>query len=207
MLGLEQIIITFSYLGILLLMTSNGFISIPSSQFLYLIAGYFAFTGDLNLGLIIVVGALGHTIGNYVMYEIARRKGVKYSVKFIKYFFRLMDPEKEIKKFEIAFKKRSKFLLFVGKLANPSKIFISIPAGIVKMNRVVFLIIAYITSAIWASIFVFLGYYFGKSYTNFGYIGGVLLIVFVVVMMYFYRLMNSDEVLAEVENKKRKKKN
>src|SRR3989339_1298272 len=122
MLSLELIIITFSYLGILLLMITNGFIALPSSQFLYLIAGYFAFTGDLNVGLIILIGALGHTIGNFIMYEVARRKGAKYSVKFIKFFFRLMDPEKEVKKMEIAFKKRSVFLLFIGKLANPSKI-------------------------------------------------------------------------------------
>lgn len=198
MFSLEEIIITFSYFGILLLMTSNGIIAFPSSQFLYLIAGYFAFTGDLNLGFIILIGALGHTIGNFILYEIARRKGAKYAVKFVKYLFQFNDPEKEVKKFEIAFRKRSNFLLFIGKLANPSKIFIPIPAGIVKMNRFNFLIITYITSAIWSCIFVFLGYYFGKSYTNFGYIGAVLIVVFIIVMMYFHKLMNSDEVLKEV---------
>lgn len=197
--SIEQIIISLSYTGILLLMISNGFISFPSSQILYVIAGYFAFTGDLNLILIIAIGALGHTIGNYILYEISRQKGMKYSIKFIKYMFQLTDPYKEIRKFQITFNKKPLFFLFIGKLVNPIKLFISIPAGIAKMNRALFLIIVYITSAIWASIFTFIGYYFGKSYENFGYIGAVILIIAVLVMSYFYKLMNSNEVLKELE--------
>lgn len=202
MISIEQLIISFSYFAIFILMTSNGIISFPSSQILYIVAGYFAFKNDLNFILIILIGALGQSLGNYILYEISRKKGLKYSVKFIRYLFQLSDPEKEIKKFQIAFKKRSKFLLFIGKLANPSKIFIPIPAGISKMNRVIYLIITYITSAIWAIIFTSIGYYFGKSYNNFGYFGAIMLIIFVLVMGYFYKLMNSTEVLEELEKNK-----
>ncbi len=203
MYSIEELIITFSYFGIFFLMTSNGIVSFPSSQILYILAGYFAFTGDLNIFYIILIGALGNTLGNLFLYEVSRKKGLKYSIKFIKYLFQLSDPEKEIKKFQIAFKKRSKFLLFVGKLANPSKIFIPIPAGIAKMNRGIFLLIIYITTIIWASIFTSIGYYFGKSYNNFGYIGAILIVVFIIVMSYFYKLMNSNEVLEELEKEEK----
>lgn len=202
--SIEEIILSLSYFGILLLMTSNGFWAFPSSQFLYLAAGYFAFTQDLNLGLIIFIGALGHTIGNYILYEISRKKGLKYSIKFIKYMFAFSDPEKEVKKFQIAFKKKSILFLFIGKLANPSKIFIPIPAGISKMHRGIYLFITYITSAIWATVFTLIGFYFGKSYENFGYFGAGLLVLFLLIMMYFYKFMNSSEVLKELnENEKR----
>lgn len=204
--SIEQIIISLSYLGILLLMTSNGFCGFPSSQFIYLAAGYFAFEKELSLSLIILIGALGHSIGNLILYEIARKKGLKYSVKFIKFFFQLQDPELQIKKFQIAFEKKSKFLLFIGKLANPSKIFIPIPAGIIKMNRITYLIITYITSAIWGSIFTFIGFYFGKSYENFGFIGAGLIFVFILVMAYFYKIMNSKEILDEIKNEKQEEK-
>jgi membrane protein DedA with SNARE-associated domain len=177
--SIEQIILTLSYFGILILMISNGIIAIPSSQLIYIIAGYFAFTNDLNLALVILIGALGHSIGNYILYEISRKKGMDYSIKFIKFLFQFQDPKKEIKKFQLVFNKKSKTWLFIGKLANPSKIFIPIPAGIAKMNRFTFLIITYITSAIWASVFVLIGFYFGKSYENFGYIGAILIIIFV----------------------------
>ncbi len=208
MMGLEEIIITFTYFGILFLMTLNGFISFPSSQLVYIIAGYFAFTSDLNLLYIILIGALGQTIGNLILYEVARKKGVKYSIKFIQIFFPMLDSEKEVRKLQIAFNKRQKTLLFIGKLANPSKIFIPIPAGIAKMNRAIFLIITYITSSLWALGFALIGYYFGKSFKNFGFIGIGLLIAFILVMIYFYRLMNSDEVMKELnkDNKKTIKK-
>jgi len=197
--SIEQIILTFSYFGILALMVSNGFFSFPSSQILYLVAGYFAFTGDLNLFVVILIGALGHSLGNLIMYEVSRKHGIKYSVKFVKFFFHFGNPEKEIKKFQLAFEKRSKFLLFVGKLVNPIKIFISIPAGIIKMNRFIFLIIVYITSAIWASIFTLIGFYWGKSYENFGFIGLGVLVIAIIVMTYFYKLMNSDEILKKLD--------
>jgi len=205
--SIEEIILNLSYLGILLLMTSNGFWAFPSSQILYIIAGYFAFTGELNLFSIILFGAIGHTIGNYILYEIARKKGLKYSTKFIKFMFKFTDPETEIKKFNIAFKKKSKLFLFIGKLANPSKIFIPIPAGIAKMNRLIFIIIVFITSALWGTAFSYFGYYFGKSYENFGYIGVVLLLLFIGVSSYFYKFMNSKEILLELKKEEKLEKN
>lgn len=182
-------------------MTSNGVVSFPSSQILYAISGYFAYTGELTISLIIGVGALGHSLGNYILYEIARRRGVKYASKFVKFFFQLSDPEREIKKFQTVFNKKSIFWLFVGKLVNPIKVFIPIPAGIAEMRRTLFLPIVYVTSAIWASIFTFIGFYFGKSYENFGYIGAIILILAVIVMGYFYKLMNSKEIIEEVDKK------
>ena len=200
--SIEELIISFSYFAILILMSLNGVISFPSSQLLYILAGYFAFQGDLNPIYVILIGALGHSIGNYFLYETSRRKGLKYSIKFVKYLFPFSDAEKEVKKFQIAFKKRSIFFLSIGKMVNPIKLFISIPAGVTKMNRAVFLVIVYITSGIWASIFVGFGYYFGKSYENFGFIGAGLLIVALIVMSYFYKLMNSEDVLKELAEKK-----
>ena len=196
---IEQLIITLSYFGILLLMTINGIIAFPSSQLIYIIAGIFAYAGDLNVILVILIGALGHTIGNYILYEIARRKGIDYSLKFLKILTIAKDPRKEIKKVEIAFKKKGNWFLFIGKLVNPIKIFIPIPAGISKMPRVTFLIISYITSTIWATIFTLIGYYFGKSYENFGFIGLGMLIIFVTVIIYFYKYINSQEILNEIE--------
>lgn len=199
---IEEIIISFSYFAIILLMTSNGVTGFPSSQIIYIISGWFAYQGSLFLLPIILIGALGHTIGNLIQYELAKRKGLEYSVKFIKYLFPLNDPILEVKKVIIAFKKKSILLLIIGKLVNPLKIFISIPAGISKMNIFIFLPIVYITSAIWAIIFTLIGYYFGKSYSNFGYVGVIAFLIFIGVSFYFYKYMNSEEILKEIKTKK-----
>jgi membrane protein DedA with SNARE-associated domain len=190
---IESIIINLSYLGIFLLMISNGFIANPSSQVLYIIAGYFAFTGKLSFALIILFGAIGNTIGNFILYELARRKGLHYLKKF-KIF-----PEKEIRKVQIAFKKRGAWFLFIGKLIPALKIFVPIPAGLAKMNRIKYGIIIFISSAIWASIFTGIGYIFGKSTDVFRVYSVILIIIAAIVIFIFYRYMNSAEVIKEIE--------
>jgi len=189
----ETIIISFSYLGIFVLMVSNGFISFPSSQVLYIIAGYFVFTGNLNIGLVVFAGALGNTIGNIILYEVARRKGMHYLTKFP--IFR----EKELRKVQVAFQKKGIWFLAIGKLVPALKVFVPIPAGIAKMNRTLYASIVAITSIIWSFPFLAIGFYFGKSSKVFGNYAIILTIIAFVVMTVFYKFMNSDEVVQEIE--------
>ncbi len=196
--SLESIITQLSYLGILLLMIANGVISFPSSQILYIIAGYFASIGKLNFLLILIFGAVGNTIGNIILYEISRRKGLHYITKW------KMFPEKEIRKVQIAFNKKGSWFLFIGKLLPAIKVFVPIPAGLAKMHRGLYLFIISVSSFIWAGIFTGIGFVFGKSANFFNIYAPVLLIVAFVVVWIFYRYMNSEEVIKEVEGLKRK---
>jgi membrane protein DedA with SNARE-associated domain len=174
-------------------MISNGFISFPSSQVLYIIAGYFVFKGDLSLAAVIAVGTLGNTIGNIILYEVARGKGLAYLTKF--QIFR----EKEIKKVEAVFRKKGAWFLAIGKLVPALKVFIPIPAGLAKMNRGLYGIIVLITSAIWSLPFLAIGYYFGKSSRVFGRYAVVMILIAFFVMAVFYKFMQSEEVVAEIE--------
>jgi len=189
----ETIITSFSYAGIFTLMISNGFISFPSSQILYIIAGYFVFTGALNLPLVIIVGALGNTVGNIILYEIARRKGLHYLTKF--QIFR----ERDIKKIQAVFQKKGAWFLAAGKLVPALKVFIPIPAGLSKMNRALYVPIILITSTIWTFPFLSIGYYFGKSSNVFGKYAVIMAIIAFIVAAVFYRFMQSDEVIQEIE--------
>lgn len=189
----EVIITSFSYAGIFALMISNGFVSFPSSQILYIIAGYFVFTGTLSLPLVITAGVLGNTIGNIILYEIARRKGLHYLTKFK--IFR----EREIKKIQVVFQKKGAWFLAAGKLIPALKVFVPIPAGLGKMNRALFIPIILITSTIWSFPFLAIGYYFGKSSNVFGKYAVVMAIIAFVVATLFYRFMNSEEVIQEIE--------
>ncbi len=189
----ETIIISFSYLGIFALMVANGLISFPSSQVLYIIAGYFVFNGNLHLSLVIFAGALGNTIGNIILYEIARRRGMHYLTKFP--LFR----EREIHKVQVAFQKKGIWFLAVGKLIPALKVFIPIPAGLSKMNRLLYAGIIITTSVIWTFPFLAIGYYFGKSSKVFGNYALIMTLIAFVVMALFYKFMNSEEVVKEIE--------
>ncbi len=191
--SIEQIILSLSYFGIFILMISNGAVSFPSSQILYIITGYFIFTGSLLLVPVIIVGALGNTIGNIILYEIARSKGAKYITKF------RLFPEEVTRKVQIAFQKRGAWFVFVGKLIPALKVFVPIPAGLAKMNRALYSIIILISSTIWTFPFIAIGYYFGKSSDVFGKYAIVLIIIALVVVSVLYRYMNSEEVVSEIE--------
>lgn len=193
---IESIILFSGYAGIFFLMIANGVISFPSSQILYIIAGYFVFTGHLNLFLVVVAGALGNTIGNIILYELARSKGLSYLLRW-KIF-----PERELRKVQVAFNKKGVWFLFVGKLIPALKVFIPIPAGIARMNRPLYAAIILVSSSIWPFAFLAIGYYFGKSAHVFGAYAVVLAFIALIVATVFYKFMNSEEVISEIEKGK-----
>ena len=192
MFDIETIITTWSYVGIFILMTTNGFLSFPSSQILYIIVGYFIGTGTLSLLPASLIGALGNTLGNVILYEAVRKHGVKYLTKF-----QIFRPQ-DIKKVEIVFRKKGLWFLFVGKLLPAIKVFVPIPAGMARVHRGIFASLMFISSWIWSFIFIAIGYFFGKSAEVWKSYGVLLMIIAGIIVFFFYRTLNSKETLKEV---------
>ena len=185
----EGIILAFGYLGVFGLMIANGLLSFPSSQILYIIVGYFVSQGSINLWLVSIFGALGNTIGNIFLYELTRSRGLKYVARW------QVIPEVELKKVEAAFRRRGWWFVFVGKLLPAIKVFVPIAAGLAKMPRALFAILMFLASWIWSLIFIYIGYFFGKSENIMGRYAIVLAVISVLLIVLFYRYMNSKEVL------------
>ena len=181
---LETLLIILGYWGVFFLMITNGFITLPSSQFLYIIAGYFVAQGQFNLWLVALVGALGNTIGTILLYELSRRKGLPAILK-LKLF-----PEEEVKKVILVFQNKGSWFAFAGKLIPALKVFVPIPAGLSKMNRGLFFFLMYTSSFIWSVGFLYLGFFFGKSIDFLGTYSIILLFVAFMVMYIFRREMN-----------------
>lgn len=199
MIDLEHVILAFSYLGIGGLMILNGFISFPSSQILYILCGYFISTGFLAIAPTTLVGTIGNTIGNIILYEVVRRHGVGYLERF--HIFRRND----MKKVEIAFRKKGPWFLFLAKLLPAIKVFAPIPPAIGKMHRGVFIPIIFFSSLIWSWIFLAIGYFFGKGAQTWKSYGVILMVIAVIVLYIFYRYLNSPEVIRELEKEDQKK--
>jgi membrane protein DedA with SNARE-associated domain len=193
----ESILQALGYLGVFLLMISNGFISFPSSQILYIIAGYFVSMGRLDFWIVSVVGAIGNTIGNIILYEVVRAYGVAYITKWV------MFPEREVKKIIIAFRRRGAWFLFVAKMLPAIKVFAPIPAGIAHMRRAFYIPIIFVSSWFWSLIFLAIGYSFGKTEDIFGAYALVLSLVALIVVGAFYKYMNSKEVIEALEKESR----
>jgi membrane protein DedA with SNARE-associated domain len=194
MFDVETIIVSLGYLGIFVLMISNGAIPFPSSQILYIISGYFVSTGDLSLALVVLFGAIGNTIGNIILYEVVRFRGLHYIEKWG------IFPKKELRKVSVAFRKKGKWFLFVGKLVPALKVFIPIIAAIGKTERRFYIPAMLVASAIWSLPFIAIGYVFGKSAELFGSYAVIMTVVGFIVMALFYRYINSKDVLEEIQN-------
>lgn len=191
--NIEMIIAGLSYFGIFIMMITNGAASFPSSQVLYIIVGYFIARGDLALLPAVIAGAAGNMLGNLILYEISRRKGIEYITRF-----KLFPPE-IVRRTEAAFRKRGAWFVFVGKLLPAIKVFVPIPAGLGKMHRGLFMGIMFVATSIWVLPFTAVGYFFGKSRDVFGAYALVLLAIAGVVVFLFYRYLKSAEVERELE--------
>lgn len=184
---LENLILTFGYFAIFAFMVTNGIVSLPSSQFIYVTAGFFVPTGQLSFLLIVIVGTIGNTIGNVILYEISRRKGLKYITRWRGF------SEERIMKLQCAFKRRGSVIIFIGKFLPGVKVFVPVVAGVASMNRMLYAVIIALTSFLWALGLTYFGVYFGRNYNNgtFGWYSFALIILAIVAVYLFHKYVQS----------------
>lgn len=185
---LEQIISGLSYMGIFILMFSNGIFSFPSSQVLYIIVGYFVATGVLSLPMAILVGAIGNTIGNIALYEFAREHGMNAAMKFLP-----MKPH-HVAKTEHFFEKKGLGFLFVAKLLPTLKVFVPIFGGIGKAPRVPYAALMFLASSVWAFAFIEIGIFFGKNTTIWKPYSGALAVISILVVIFLWQSYKKTDV-------------
>lgn len=160
---LHQIILSLSYFGIFFIMIINGAVNFPSSQILYLIAGYFVATGKLEFIPTIIAGSLGNTIGNFIIFYLIYKYGKDIAVKY------LHLKENTLHKMHKEFDSRGLIFLYVGKLIPSIKVFIPSIAGLSKIKYSHALTLFSLTSIIWSTIIIYIGYFFGEQITFKGY--------------------------------------
>ncbi|HEG8234743.1 TPA: DedA family protein, partial [Campylobacter coli] len=150
----------WGYLGIIILMTLEScFIPFPS-EVVMIPAGYLAHKGDLDITLCILSGTLGSVLGALINYYICFFWGKNFVLKWGKYFG---INEAKFAKFEEFFNKHGEFSTFTCRLLPGIRQYISMPAGLVKMKLINFILFTVLGSAIWVAILVFLGYYIGQN--------------------------------------------
>ncbi len=195
--NLEYLILTFGYLAIFIFMITNGIVSLPSSQFIYVTAGFFVPTGRLSFLLIVLIGTIGNTIGNVILYEISNRKGLEYVTRWRGF------SEKRILKLHYALEHRGWIIIFLGKFLPGVKVFVPVVAGIAKMNRVIYLLIIAVTSLIWAYGLTYFGVYFGKNYNEggFGWYSVALIVLSIGAVYVFLKYVQSISVEDASEKK------
>ncbi|PAF41464.1 DedA family protein [Helicobacter sp. 11S03491-1] len=153
-----ETISAWGYLGIFLMMfLESSFFPFPS-EIVMIPAGYLAYKGDMNIYFAIVMGILGSITGGLFNYYLALKLGRSFIIAYGKYFF---FSEKSMKKMEDFFKKHGEISTFLGRLIPALRQYISLPAGLAKMNLLKFCIYTGLGAGIWVTVLTGFGYYLG----------------------------------------------
>lgn len=187
---------TLGYAGIFIMMfLESSFFPFPS-EVVMIPAGYLAYKGEMNMYLVILFGILGSLAGSLFNYYLAVKFGRRFLIKYGKYFF---IKEETIVKMEEFFKKHGHISTFSGRLIPVVRQYISLPAGLAKMNLFVFSLYTSLGAGIWVAILAILGYYLGdnegliKEYLR--YIIVAILIALAVLAFWYYRKTKKTKAL------------
>jgi membrane protein DedA with SNARE-associated domain len=150
----------FGYAGIFIMMfLESTFFPLPS-EIVLIPAGYLAYQGEMDAGLVILYGTLGSIGGALFNYYLAKWLGRAFLLKYGKY---MLIKEKTIINIEEFFKTHGSISTFSGRLIPVVRHYISIPAGIAQMNMTKFIAYTALGAGIWAAVLTILGYAIGHN--------------------------------------------
>ncbi len=162
---ITSIINSMSYLGIAFLMfLENIFPPIPSEVVMPL-AGFTATQGKLNIVFVILAGTAGTVVGALPWYYLGSHLGEK-RIKGLadKYGKWLTVSSADIDKAKKWFEKHGGKAVMLCHLVPGIRTFISVPAGINRMNWVPFLIYTALGGGFWVGVLAIAGYTLGNNY-------------------------------------------
>ena len=177
---------SLGYLGIFLMMfLESSFFPFPS-EVVMIPAGYLAYKGEMNMFIAIAVGILGSLAGALFNYYLAVKFGRKFLIKYGKYFF-IKEPT--IVKMEEFFKSHGHISTFSGRLIPGVRQYISLPAGLARMNIFVFSLYTSLGAGIWVLILTILGYFLGNNQAlvkEYLHIIVIVILILLAIFAYFY---------------------
>ncbi|WP_321314139.1 DedA family protein [Halarcobacter sp.] len=151
---------SLGYIGIFIMMfLESSFFPFPS-EIVMVPAGYLAYKGEMNLALAIFAGIAGSLAGAVFNYFLAVKFGRRFLSKYGKY---VLIKEETLEKMENFFAKHGHISTFSGRLIPAVRQYISLPAGLAKMNIWKFSLYTSLGAGIWVLILALLGYFIGSN--------------------------------------------
>ncbi len=120
-------------------------------------AGHLAAKGSLSIIEATLVGAVANLSGSWLAYIAGRFGGRSFITRYGRYIFL---SRKHLAAAERWFAKRGEETVFLSRMLPAVRTFISLPAGIAKMNIFRFSIYTFLGSLPWNFLLVYLGYTF-----------------------------------------------
>jgi membrane protein DedA with SNARE-associated domain len=150
----------WGYPGIVMLMAlESSFFPFPS-EVVIPPAAYLAASGKMNIGMVILCGTLGSLLGAVFNYWLALKFGRPFFEKHGRYL--LVSP-RSLEKADRFFERHGHISTFVGRLLPGIRQYISLPAGLARMNIFAFCAATLLGAGIWVLALAAMGYWFGRN--------------------------------------------
>ncbi|GAC1394965.1 MAG: DedA family protein [Chloroflexota bacterium] len=138
------------------------------SELIMPLAGFLAFQGKFTLGGAALAGALGCLLGSGVAYAIGALGGRPLLLRYGRY---VLISRQDAARADAFFARYGDPTIFLTRLMPLVRTFISLPAGVARMNVPRFLIYTFLGSLPWCLGLAYAGYTLGAHW---GEVGGVL---------------------------------
>jgi membrane protein DedA with SNARE-associated domain len=157
------VISTLGYSGIVLLMAiESACIPLPS-EIIMPFSGYLVSTGQMNLWLVALAGAVGCVLGSLVAYWVGMKGGRPLIEKYGRY---LLVSRHDLDLADRWFEKRGEIIVFVSRMLPAIRTFIAFPAGVARMNLKRFVIYTFLGSFPWCLGLAYIGQKLGEKWNK-----------------------------------------
>jgi membrane protein DedA with SNARE-associated domain len=156
-----EVIKLFGYAGVFILMTLESMVAPVPSEGVMPFAGYLVSTGHFSIFGVVVWSSIGSIVGSLVSYYIGYYGGKPVVLRFGKYLF--LDKE-HLSMTERFFAKYGEKTIFICRFIPVVRHFISVPAGIGKMNITKFSIYTLAGAALWNLFLAYLGVWLAERW-------------------------------------------
>ena len=163
--NLTNLIEAYGLLAVFILMTAESVLIPIPSEITMPFAGFMAGRGVLDFWTIVFVGAFANLVGSLLAYWLGFTKGEKWlRITIRKWGKWLLIKESEFDKALKWFHSRGQWVSFGSRMLPIVRTFISLPAGIAKMNILLFSVLTFLGSFIWSTFLTYLGLKMGQNW-------------------------------------------
>lgn len=158
---ITNFIASVGYLGIFLLMTLESACMPMPSEIVMPFSGFAAQRGDLNFFAVVIAGTLGCVAGSLISYVVGYYGGRPLLEKYGKY---VLITKHDIAIADKWFTRDGNKAVFVGRLLPIIRTFISLPAGVARMDFKKFVVYSFIGSVPWCLVLAYVGVILGNNW-------------------------------------------
>lgn len=159
----EFVISSFGYSGVFFAMAiESACIPLPS-EIILPFTGYMVFAGHFSFWQATIAATLGNVFGGLVAYYIGVWGGRPFLQRYGRYF---LINERELVWTERLFKEHGEMTVFLGRMLPIVRTFISLPAGIARMNPLKMVIYTACGAFLWCTLLIFMGRKLGENWDS-----------------------------------------